>query len=115
MFIILTLFVLTDKILHHFYIIEGHLHMDSGKKIYSIKLTDINKDKVHTFFSTPNTNLINFYWRTLLKDAVDLSTCDYMADIDEEEEGIVETIGISEKAYTEAIARFKNMQKDGLI
>lgn len=44
-----------------------------------------------------------------------MSTCDYMADIDEEEEGIVETIGISEKAYTEAIARFKNMQKDGLI
>lgn len=34
--------------------------MDSGKKIYSIKLTDINKDKVHTFFPRLTPTLLTF-------------------------------------------------------
>lgn len=89
--------------------------MIERKRVYAIKLTDLKADKVSTLINTPNLNLIKFHFSSLSKDQVDLKTCDYIADIDEEEDGVIETVGISKKAYTETIRRFDNMRKENLI
>lgn len=89
--------------------------MNERKKVYAIKLTNLKNDKISTLINTTNLNLINFHFRKLISSQVDLKTCDYMADIDEEEEGVIETVGISKEIYIKTIRRFKNLRKDKLI
>lgn len=89
--------------------------MNDRKKVYSIKLTDLKNDKVSTLINTTNLNMINFQFRKLSSNQVDLNTCDYMADIDEEEDGITETVGISKETYEKTIRTFKNLRKEKMI
>jgi hypothetical protein len=89
--------------------------MNKQAKVYSIKLTDLKNDKVTTLVTTENLNFINFHFRSLLNSQTELKTCDYLADIDEKDEGIIETIGITEIAYLNIITKFKNMRKDKII
>lgn len=89
--------------------------MNERKKVYAIKLTDLKNDKVSTLINTTNLNLINFHFRKLIRSQVDLKTCDYLADIDEEEEGVIETVGISKETYEKTIHTFNNMRKEKLI
>lgn len=89
--------------------------MNDRKKVYAIKLTDLKNDKVTTLIKTTNLNLINFHFRKLSSNQLDLNTCDYIADIDEEEDGITETVGISKEIYEKTIRTFKNLRKEKLI
>lgn len=89
--------------------------MNDRKRVYAIKLTDLKNDKVSTLINTPNLNLINFHFRKLINNQVDLATCQFMADIDEEEDGIIETVGISKETYDKTIRTFKNLRKENLI
>lgn len=89
--------------------------MNERLRVYAIKLTDLKKDKVSTLINTTNLNLINFHFRKLISSQVDLKTCDYIADIDEEEDGVIETIGISKETYEKTIRTFKNLRKEKLI
>lgn len=85
--------------------------MSDEKKVYTIKLTDITKDVVTNAFVSDNSNQVNFHFRCMKRDEVELSTADFIADIDEEEDGIIETIGISQQGYVDAIKKFKNLIK----
>lgn len=89
--------------------------MNERKKVFSIKLTDLKNDKVSTLIITTNLNYINFHFRKLISNQVDLQTCDYLADIDEEDDGVIETVGISKKTYDETIRTFKNLRNEKLI
>lgn len=83
--------------------------MPIEKKVYSIKLTDIAKDKVTNVFESENTNRINFHFRTLKRNEVELKTANFIADIDTEEDGIIETIGLSAQGFKDALKMFKNL------
>lgn len=89
--------------------------MNQPQKVYAIKLTDLKNDKVSVLVNTTNLNFINFHFRTLRSCQVDLKTCDYLADIDEEDEGIIETVGISKETYQNTIRTFNNMRKEKII
>lgn len=89
--------------------------MNEHKKVFSIKLTDLKNDKVFTLITTTNLNYIKFHFRKLISNQVDLKTCDYLADIDEEDDGVIETVGISKETYDETIRTFKNLRKEKLI
>lgn len=89
--------------------------MNERIKVYTIKMTDLKNDKVSSLVTTTNLNYINFHFRQLISNQVDLKTCDYMADIDEEEDGVIETVGISKKTFEETIRTFRNLRKEKLI
>mgnify|MGYP003605753957 FL=1 len=55
--------------------------MCERKKVGSIKLTGLKRDKASTFNTTSNLNQINFHFRKLMGKLLDLQTCDYLADI----------------------------------
>lgn len=89
--------------------------MATDKKIYSIKLTDLEKDRVTTLITTSNLNFINFHFRQLNQYQVDLKSCDYLADIDEQEDGVIKTVGINRTGFLAITRSFMNMRKEGLI
>mgnify|MGYP003601061966 CR=1 FL=1 len=83
--------------------------MPIDKKVYSIKLTDIAKDTVTNVFESENTNRINFHFQTLKRNEVELKSANFIADIDTEEDGIIETIGLSAQGFKDALKMFKNL------
>ncbi|WP_151765815.1 hypothetical protein [Acinetobacter colistiniresistens] len=71
-----------------------------------ITLTDISLNTRLNVCISKNSNYVKFRFSCLKQFEVELKTADYLADLSNDEDSTIETIGISKKGYKKILKEF---------